>query len=180
MFLAKNRDFYGNSTDIETKILLEYHCFRSEMVSLWFLNPKTTSPLTQWLSTHSFGYCFSNLASTQSWADLARRGPFKDLSPRCVSEKCQDVRFCVSDWNLFFWVVFTQESDSKQFWKGIVLIWDPHLTEIPVTDQNQDCSSNSSSWDNPDSESQTHNMIYNIQQNIPDIKLFQKQNRSWC
>ena len=68
-FLTQNRDFHGNSTDIESKIPLEYHCFRSEMIPLWFLNAKTTSPLTQRLPTHSFGYCFSNLVSAQSWAD---------------------------------------------------------------------------------------------------------------
>jgi len=63
--LTENSDFHGNSTDIEFKTPLEHHYFRSEMISLRFLNAKTTSPLIQRLSTHSFGYCFF-----QIWSQL--------------------------------------------------------------------------------------------------------------
>ena len=78
-FLPQNRDFHGNSTDIESKIPLEYRCNQSEMIPLWFLNAKTTSPSPRECIWVVIGTEIDISAPTRNWGVLARRDTFKAL-----------------------------------------------------------------------------------------------------
>ena len=83
-FLTQNMDFHGNSTDIEPKTPLEYRCIRSEMIPLWFLNAKTTSPSPReciWVVT---GTEIDISASTRNWCVPGGRDTFKVLVRQVV------------------------------------------------------------------------------------------------